>query len=237
MTKSDVIVVVTGGSKGIGRAVIERFAQEGYDVATCSRNQRELEAMKSEVEGRFGTQVHIQAADLADRDETFAFIDFVKKTGKAVQVLVNNTGMFEAAAIHEEADGLLEKMIATNLYSAYHMSRAFIPEMKNRKAGHIFNVCSVASIKAYPKGGSYSISKHAIYGLSRGLREEMKPHGVRVTSILPGATQTSSWDGEEVDEGRLMKPQDIAELIWVSFSLSTRSVVEDIVVRPQLGDI
>jgi NADP-dependent 3-hydroxy acid dehydrogenase YdfG len=128
-------------------------------------------------------------------------------------------------------------MIETNLYSAYHLSRAFIPEMKARKSGHIINVCSVASIKAYPTGGSYSISKHAMYGLSRGLREEMKPHGVKVTSILPGATQTSSWEGEEVEEGRLMKPEDIAELIWTSFSLSSLSVVEDIVVRPQLGDI
>jgi short-subunit dehydrogenase len=237
MSKSNQLVVVSGGSKGIGRAVIERFAEEGYNCATCSRNLEELAKMKSEVESKYGSNVEIFQADMAKKDETLSFIDFVKDLDKEVVVLVNNTGLFVPAPIHEEEEGLLEAMIATNLYSAYYLSRAFIPEMKSRRSGHIINVCSVASIKAYPTGGSYSISKHAMYGLSRGLREEMKPHGVRVTSIMPGATQTSSWDGEEVEEGRLMKPGDIAELIWTSFSLSSLSVVEDIVVRPQLGDI
>lgn len=237
MSKSNQLVVVSGGSKGIGRATIERFAAEGYDVATCARNLDELERMQEEVQKQHSVKVHVFQADMAVKDDTLGFIDFVKDLDREVGVLVNNTGMFVPAPIHEEEEGLLEAMIATNLYSAYYLSRAFIPEMKSRRSGHIINVCSVASIKAYPTGGSYSISKHAMYGLSRGLREEMKPHGVRVTSILPGATQTSSWDGEEVEPGRLMKPEDIAELIWTSFSLSSLSVVEDIVVRPQLGDI
>ncbi|MEQ9231031.1 MAG: SDR family oxidoreductase [Cyclobacteriaceae bacterium] len=237
MSKSDQLVVVTGGSKGIGRSVIERFAREGFDCVTCSRNESELDQMKSEVEAKFGTKVFVQSADLSKREETFGFIDFVKSLGREVGVLINNTGKFVPAPIHEEEEGLLEDMINTNLYSAYHLCRAFIPEMKERKSGAIINVCSIASIKAYPTGGSYSISKFAMYGLTKGLREEMKPYGVKVTAILPGATQTSSWDGVEVEPGRLMKPEDIAELIWASFSLSELSVVEDIVVRPQLGDI
>ncbi len=237
MSKSDQLVVVTGGSKGIGRSVIERFAREGFDCVTCSRNESELDQMKSEVEAKFGTKVFVQSADLSKKEETFGFIDFVKSLGREVGVLINNTGKFVPAPIHEEEEGLLEDMINTNLYSAYHLCRAFIPEMKERKSGAIINVCSIASIKAYPTGGSYSISKFAMYGLTKGLREEMKPYGVKVTAILPGATQTSSWDGAEVEPGRLMKPEDIAELIWASFSLSELSVVEDIVVRPQLGDI
>jgi short-subunit dehydrogenase len=237
MSESNEMIVVTGGSKGIGRATIECFAKGGFDCVTCSRNLQELEAMKSEVEKTFRTRVYIFQADLSKKEEAFAFIDFVKQLRRPVRALVNNTGKFVPAPIHEEEEGLLESMIETNLYSAYHLSRAFIPEMKERKSGHIINVCSIASIKAYETGGSYSISKFAMYGLSKGLREEMKPYGVKVTSILPGATQTSSWDGEEIDEMRLMKPEDIAELIWSSFSLSNRSVVEDIIVRPQLGDI
>lgn len=237
MTKSDQLVVVTGGSKGIGRSTIERFAKEGFDCVTCSRNLSELESMKSEVEASFGTKVLIYQADLSKKEETMRFIDFVKSQNREVGVLINNTGMFVPAPIHEEEDGLLEQMINTNLYSAYHMCRAFIPEMKERKSGCIINICSIASIKAYPTGGSYSISKFAMFGLTKGLREEMKPHGVKVTAILPGATQTSSWDGVEVEPGRLMKSDDIAELIWASYALSDLSVVEDIVVRPQLGDI
>jgi short-subunit dehydrogenase len=237
MASSNQLVVVTGGSKGIGKEIIRCFARGGYETVTCSRNQAELEKMKAGVESEFGKTVHIFKADLSTKEDTWAFIAFVRGLGKEVHVLVNNTGTFEAAPIHEEAEGLLEKMLQTNLFSAYHMCRGFIPEMKARRSGYIFNICSIASIKAYPAGGSYSISKFAIYGLSKGLREELKDHNIKVTSILPGATQTSSWDGEEIEPGRLMKPEDVAELIWATFSLSDRTVVEDIVLRPQLGDI
>lgn len=231
------LVIVTGGTKGIGRAMVDAFAKEGFDIATCSRNEEDLLRTKKEVELASRVVVHTMKADLSEKSATLAFISFVKTLGKKVTVLINNTGAFVPAPIHEEEDGLLETMINTNLYSAYYLCRGFIPEMKARRSGHIFNICSVASIKAYPTGGSYSISKFAMYGLTKGLREEMKPHGVKVTAILPGATQTSSWDGEKVEEGQLMKPEDIAELVWASYSLSRRSVVEDIVVRPQLGDI
>ncbi|MCP4459446.1 MAG: SDR family oxidoreductase [Cytophagales bacterium] len=237
MEKSNQLVVVTGGTKGIGRAIIDSFAKEGYDIATCSRNEDDLQTTKAEVQKDHEISIHTLKADLGMKSEALAFISFVKGIEKEVCALVNNTGLFVPAPIHEEEEGLLETMINTNLYSAYHLCRGFIPEMKARHSGHIFNICSVASIKAYPTGGSYSISKFAMYGLTKGLREELKTHGVKVTAILPGATQTSSWEGEEVEEGQLMKPEDVAELVWTSFHLGSRSVVEDIVVRPQLGDI
>ena len=237
MSKSDELIVVTGGSKGIGRSTIERFAKEGFDCITCSRNALELEKMQTEIEETFGTRVFVKPADLSKRQEVDDFSHFVKSLQRPVSLLVNNTGRFIPGAIHEEEEGILEDMIETNLYSAYHLSRAFIPDMKTRKSGHIINVCSIASLMAYENGGSYSISKFAMYGLSKGLREELKPHGIRVTSILPGATQTASWEGVDIAEERLMDAQDIAELIWTSFSLSSRSVVEDIIVRPQLGDL
>ena len=237
MSKSDELIVVTGGSKGIGRSTIERFAKEGFDCITCSRNALELEKMQTEIEETFGTRVFVKPADLSKRQEVDDFSHFVKSLQRPVSLLVNNTGRFIPGAIHEEEEGILEDMIQTNLYSAYHLSRAFIPDMKTRKSGHIINVCSIASLMAYENGGSYSISKFAMYGLSKGLREELKPHGIRVTSILPGATQTASWEGVDIAEERLMDAQDIAELIWTSFSLSSRSVVEDIIVRPQLGDL
>jgi len=101
----------------------------------------------------------------------------------------------------------------TNLYSAYYLTRALIGNMIKRKYGHIFNICSIASLQAYPTGGSYTISKFALYGMTKALREEMKKHGIRVTAVLPGATLTSSWDGVDLPPGRLMKPEDIADAI------------------------
>ena len=109
--------------------------------------------------------------------------------------------------------------------------------MKTKKHGHIFNLCSIASIKAYPNGGSYAISKFALLGFSKCLREELKPLGIRVTAVMPGATYTSSWDGVDLPEKRFIPVEDIAETIFSAYKLSGRSVVEEILIRPQLGDI
>jgi hypothetical protein len=98
-------------------------------------------------------------------------------------------------------------------------------------------MCSIASIKAYPNGGSYAISKFALLGLSKVLREELKPFGIKVTAILPGATKTASWDGVDLPDDRFMMAEDIAETVFAAYSLSSRSVVEEILIRPQLGDI
>jgi NADP-dependent 3-hydroxy acid dehydrogenase YdfG len=137
----------------------------------------------------------------------------------------------------KEADGNLEMMIETNLYSAYYLTRSIVPMMQTAKDGHVFNICSIASFMAYTNGGSYSISKFAMLGMSKVLREEMKPHGVRVTSVMPGATWSNSWAGFDGPEDRLMKPEDIAETILAVSKLSKQSVVEEIVIRPQLGDL
>jgi len=98
-------------------------------------------------------------------------------------------------------------------------------------------MCSIASITAYAHGGSYSVSKFGMLGFSKSLREELKPHGIRVISVLPGATFTRSWEGADVPEERMMPAEDIAELVWTACSLGPRTVVEEIVVRPHLGDL
>lgn len=237
MEKTNPTILISGGTKGIGKETIRKFAGQGFDIITCARNAEDLIKLKSEIESTFDVQVFTYPVNVADKQEVFDFIADVKALGREISVLINNAGMFVPGAIHEEEEGLLESMINTNLYSAYHLSRAFIPDMKTRKSGHIFNICSIASIVAYPTGGSYSVSKFAMYGLSKGLREELKPHGIRVTSVMPGATFTASWEGADVDEKRLMKAEDIAELIWATYSLSNQTVVEDLVIRPQLGDL
>lgn len=98
-------------------------------------------------------------------------------------------------------------------------------------------MCSTASIVPYVNGGSYCISKFALLGMSRVLREEMKPFGVKVTAVLPGATLTASWDGTDLPKERFMQPEDVAEAIWTAYSLSPNSVLEELLIRPQLGDI
>lgn len=230
-------MVVTGGTKGIGRSVIERFSKEGYTIATCARNEAELDALKQEVEETHGNKVMINVADVSKKKQVNDFIEFVRLTGLNVAVLVNNAGQFIPGQIHVEADGVLESQIETNLYSAYRISRGVIPGMKKTGVGHVFNMCSTASIMAYSNGGSYCISKFAMYGMSKVLREELKEFGIRVTSVMPGATLTASWEGVDLPPERFMKPEDVADMIYATYQLSDRTVVEDLVIRPQLGDL
>jgi len=231
------LIVVTGGTKGIGRAVLDRFSRAGFDVATCSRKGVELEKLDGEIGKAAGVNVFTHVTDMSVKDEVIRFGDYVNSLQRPVEVLVNNAGCFIPGSVLEEPEGSLESMINSNVLSAYYLTRILAPNMKKGREGHIFNICSIASIKAYPNGGSYAISKFALFGFSKVLREELKEFGIRVTSVLPGATRTASWDGVDLPDDRFMSKEDVAETIYSAYSLSKRSVVEEIIIRPQLGDI
>lgn len=230
------LAVITGGTKGIGRAIIERFAKAGFAIATCSRKQADLDVLVAEVGQRYAVPVSVFVADMSVTEQVKRFTTFVNSVGPA-EVLVNNAGYFVPGAVTDEPEGTLESMIHSNVYSAYYTTRGLIEAMKARGRGHVFNMCSIASIKAYPNGGSYAISKFALLGFSKVLREELKPTGIRVTAVLPGATRTASWDGVELPDDRFMKPEDVADTIYGAYALSKNTVVEEILLRPQLGDI
>jgi short-subunit dehydrogenase len=229
--------VITGGSKGLGRAIANKLATKGYTLFLGARNQAELEIAASEIKAEFNVEVHIFPADLGDKASTKAFANAVLEKFTQIDVLVNNAGKFLPGLIHQEEDDVLEEQIAVNLYSAYRLTKALMPTIMQTKNAHIFNMCSIASKIAYPNGGSYSISKFALYGFSKVLREELKPHGIKVTSILPGAAWSDSWKGVDLPYDRLMEANDVAESIIGCLNMSPAACVEEIILRPQLGDL
>ncbi|MBS1490398.1 MAG: SDR family oxidoreductase [Bacteroidetes bacterium] len=231
------LVVITGATKGIGQAVARRFARAGYDLAVCARNENDLHQFKRETETEFGILTHIKKTDTSNKAQVNNFCQFIQDLKRPVSVLVNNAGHFTPGETMREKEGTLESMIESNVYSAYYTTRGLIENMKQNGGGHIFNMCSIASIKAYPNGGSYAISKFALLGFSKVLREELKEFNIRVTAVLPGATRTASWDGTPLPDERFMKPEDVAEVVFNAYSISTRSVVEEVIIRPQLGDL
>lgn len=230
--------VVTGASRGIGRAIALRFASAGFDLAICGRDPDTLKAIEQELLGGHpNIKVHSLPTDLSKKEEVQRFAEMIKSNWKAPDVLVNNAGTYIPGMVHNEEDGLLEKLINTNLYSAYNLSRALIEPMKANGSGHIFNICSTASTHNYVNSGSYCISKAAQLSFSRALRLEMLHHNIRVTAVLPGAVLTDSWAGTTEPEERFMKPEDIAEAVLNAYELSDRTVLEEIVLRPQKGDL
>ncbi len=223
------LIVITGGTKGIGQAVANRFMAEGFDAVVCARS--------IDTTGETSPQLLPFAADLSNRAGVDSLADYVLSLNRPVDVLVNNAGVFRPGQVSNEAEGVFDLLMATNVAGPYHLTRALVGPMIERQVGHIFMMCSTASITAYVNGGSYCISKFAVLGMSKVLREELKPTGVKVTAILPGATLTNSWAGTDLPEDRFMKASDIADTIWGAYALSKSAVVEEILMRPQLGDI
>ncbi len=229
-------VVITGASQGIGQGIAERFAEAGANLFLASRNMDKQRAWQQDLMEKHGVSISTYNADLSKQSEVTTFADAVLSAWDDIDILVNNAGSFVPGNVHSEPEGNLEQMIELNLYSAYHLTRKLIPRMMQKKKGHVFNICSIAALKAYPNGGSYSISKFALEGFSKNLREEMKPYGVKVTSVHPGATYTRSWEGF-VEKSRIMEVSDVSEMIFAASSLSPTACVEDIILRPQLGDL
>ena len=229
-------VLITGASRGIGRAIALYFAERKFDVAVCARNKTHLDELVFEIK-QFDVSVIAEICDASKPEDVKTFCSNVLSQWKQIDILVNNAGTYLPGKVTEEEDGTLEKLIETNLYSAYYFSKNIAPSMVASKSGYIFNIASVAGLKAYPNGGAYSISKFAMIGLSKALREELKNHNIRVTNISPGAVLTDSWAGVDLPENLFIAASDIAKIIFDLYHLSPQTNVEDLVVRPILGDI
>jgi short-subunit dehydrogenase len=234
-------VVITGASKGIGKAIATIFAANGHHLFLCSRNEVALYKTMETLQTQY-PQVTIKAKafDLSKNAKEFGL--WCLGFGVDIDIVVNNAGLFEPGSVYNEPEGLLENQMATNLYSAYHLTRTLLPSMMQRhastgSAGHIFNICSIASLHAYKNGGAYSISKFAMSGFSKNLREEMKEHGIKVTAVYPGAVLTDAWGNFDNSKHRIMEAGDIAKMVYTASQLSAGACVEEIILRPQLGDL
>ncbi|HEY9364604.1 MAG TPA: SDR family oxidoreductase, partial [Chitinophagaceae bacterium] len=165
-------IVITGSSKGLGKSVAERFAgdKQGHSILMCARDKKKLETTAKELQGRFPrSNIKTFPCDLGVKKEVINFANWIQQEVDKVDILVNNAGLFIAGSVHNEPEDALEKMIAVNLYSAYHLTRLLLRGMIEKKTGHIFNMCSIASLQSYANGGAYSISKFALLGFSKNL--------------------------------------------------------------------
>jgi 3-oxoacyl-[acyl-carrier protein] reductase len=224
--------LITGATKGIGRAIALKLAEKGYDLAICARNEQELSAFAVLLQG-LGIKVVYLATDCSNRLAVKDFCAFTLKELGPVDVLVNNAGAFLPGTLLDEEEDNFEVQLALNLYAPYILSRFFGKIMKQRASGHIFNICSIASKEIVTNAGSYSVTKAALLSLNNVLRQELTSYNVKVTAILPGSTYTASWEGTVLPKGQFVQPEDIADTISTILNLSSGVNVDEVILKPQ----
>lgn len=219
---------VTGAGKGIGRAIAERFAGEGWRVAGVTRSAADVDALNRLPGARFA------AADVTDPSALDEAIASLVGESQALDVLVNNAGAFAYGGFEEVSADVLETLWRANVLGPFLVTRALLPALR-RGRGLIVNIVSLAAVKPLPGKAAYSSAKAAEAALFRCLREEVAQEGVRVTNIHPGVTLTSSFEGEEVDPDALMAPADLAETVFRVATQPGNAVIEELVIQPAIG--
>lgn len=232
------VILITGASQGIGAVIAKTFAAElpGARLALVARNVKNLRATARAC-AKLGATAEIFAFDVSREAAVAALAAAVTKRFGAVDVLINNAGAFVMAPFAQTKIAEFDRMIATNLRSAFLVTQAFLPAMVKRKRGDVFFMSSIAGLGAYPQAAAYCAAKFGVTGLAKVLRAETKDQGVRVCCIHPGATWSPAWAESGVPAARIMPAEDIARAILDIYRLSRRTVVEEIVLRPQLGDL
>ncbi len=231
------LVIVSGASQGIGEAIALAFAREpGTHLALLARGAAQLERVAAACRAA-GAGASAHRCDLTVEAEVAQVASRLLGEHGVPEVVVANAGRFHPGSLADTDLAAFHDQLDVNLTSAFLTTRAFLPAMVERGHGHFFYLASVASIRAYPGGAAYTVAKHGLLGLARQAREETRATGVRVTAVLPGATLTPSWDGVPIPPERLMPAADVAEAVVAAWRLSERTVVEEILLRPQEGDV
>lgn len=230
--------LITASTKGMGRAIAIAFAKEGINLALCSRNAADLDSFKSELSA-INPDIKIIATvtDVSIKQQLLDFATDAEKQLGTVNIIVNNAGIYEYSSILDDSEGTFEKHINTNLAPAYELYRYFGKKMRTAGEGHIFNICSVASLNPIAEAGTYSVTKYALLGLNKVMHTEMQPYGIKVTAVIPGSTLTDSWKGMDVDKNKMVLPEDVASAIVNIYKMSAGANVDEIVITPKYGQI
>ncbi len=227
--------IISGASKGIGKAIAIKLTQMGYSLAIYSRSLEDLNNLKLELDLLKVDEKQTFLVAQVDASSKVEVQDFAKKVLKLwdnVDLLVNNVGIFRPGLSSEESDDNFESQLDVNLMACYYLTKTLIPQLKLKKNGQIVNICSVASLNPVVEAGSYSVTKAAMLSLNHVWRKELAPFGIKVTAIIPGSTFTSSWADTLVDSEALIQASDIADCLASILTLSKHANIDEIRISP-----
>lgn len=236
MSYQESSVLITGASQGIGRSIAITFAASTQrPLLLLARNQKKLEETKHLCEEAGADKVEILVCD-ATHIENVLNLE-IPDNFPDPGIIINNAGSYLLKSLSDTSDEEFRHQMEANLFSAVHIVKRFIPDLRKADRALIINICSVGALRGFSDSGAYSASKHALLGFTRSLREELKQTDIAVTAINLGQTHSTSWDASNMSPERLINPTDVAKLLVTISELSPRSVVEEILIQPQHGRV
>ena len=230
--------LITGATRGMGRAIAVAFAKQNFNLAVCARNADDLEALRHELQ-QVNPAVKICAVvtNISKKNEVLAFAGRAEQELGFINLIVNNAGLYHPSTMLDDDEETFDRMVNTNLMPAYTLYRYFGKTMMAARQGHIFNICSSASVIPVVEAGTYSVTKYALLGLNKVMRLEMQQYGVKVTAVIPGSTLTSSWQGTTIPAERFILPDDIASASVNTYGMSAGANVDEITLMPAFGQL
>jgi short-subunit dehydrogenase len=225
-------IAISGGSRGIGRAVAEKFAAHGFTIAVAARGSEELVQLQAYWRLHFPqSRLLVWAADLSTEAGVATFADGIGEALGSSGLLLHNVGSFAVGGIDEAGDPLAA-LLALNVLAADRLTRRLLPGMRQAGSGHIMTIGSVAVLDMPVGVENYTISKYALQAWHHTLERQLAGTPIRTTLLQPGATYTSSWEGEEVDPAHLLSPRQVAEAVWQAWQAG--GSLRELVLRPTL---
>ncbi|HOJ17591.1 MAG TPA: SDR family oxidoreductase [Ignavibacteriaceae bacterium] len=232
------IVWITGASSGIGRACAVEFVKNGFNVWASARRSEELEKLRSEIESQ-GLRLNTAQLDIRNPEDVKSVVENIVQKDKRIDCLINSAGISSFKTAMSDSLETITNIIDTNLYGAIYAMKSVLGSMREQGGGTIINILSIVNRKIFTNSSAYAASKMGLQGYTESLREEVRKDKIRIVNIYPGATVTDIWatSVREKFHDRMMKTEEVAKAILWSYKDEGQMVVEDIVLRPELGDL
>ena len=225
------VALLTGGSRGIGRAIALRLAALGADVAICGRDHRALAAVAGLLR-QAGVRAFSEVTDVTSAADVTRLVERTETELGPISILVNNAGIGIFGPTHERSEEEWDRVLDTNLKSVFLVSRAVALSMIRRRTGHIINISSLAGKNAFAGGGIYCASKWGLQGLTACLAEDLRGYGIRVSAICPGSVATDFSPHANKDASKMLQPEDVAHAVEMLVTQGPQSFLSNIELRP-----
>jgi NAD(P)-dependent dehydrogenase (short-subunit alcohol dehydrogenase family) len=229
---TDKAVLVTGGTRGIGKAIARRMLEEGAAVGICATRQDAVDRAVLELARETGGKVKGKAADVRNHEQVADLFRFIDSDFGGLDVLVNNAGIGVFRAVRDLSLEEWQKTIETNLSGAFHCSREALFRFETRGGGHIVNISSLAGKHAFAGGAAYNASKFGLIGFTEALMQDVRGQNVRVSCVMPGSVATGFGGNEMTGSEWRIWPEDVAEIVSMLLKMPSRTLVSSVEVRP-----